>query len=980
MAIFDKILDNVFPEKILPKIFDTDVTPPPVGGEFIMEIDTTKPGTSTNTDFQLPIYNTGNYDFTVNWGDGNIEQITSDAILVHSYAVAGVYEIRISGTIEGFATFGSGDPSKILEIKQWGPLKFGNFGNWFRDCLNLQITATDIPDLTGIQQFQSIFTNCESLDNIPNIDQWDVSNVTVFQGAFSGCLLFNQDLSSWDVSSGINFGSMFQACEEFNQPLDSWDMSSAQFLFGMFRDAVNFNQDLNSWTFTNAINMSGMFDGAVNFNGNISNWNTANNTSFSYMFRFCNNFNQDLSGWNVSLGTTFVETFRSCFAFNADISGWNTSSATNFSAMFRNATAFDQNLGSWNVTQLTTATNMFQGVTLSLQNYNELLIGWDSQAVKNGVIFSGGNSKYSAGAAAEARSNLINTHLWVITDTGQETGFISEWQTNFTGPSNNDQIALPLDASGTYNFSVFYNGNNIKTVTSHTDNIITFPDGQGTKEIQIFGTLSGWGFKNAGDKSKLLKITNFGSLDIGNVTGAFYGCNNLTFDTYDPLDLTNVTTLKDFIYGAFSVSDIPFIETWDTSTVTSLENAFREASGFDGNIGPWDVSNVTNLNGTFAFLGFFNQDLSSWNVSNVTSMQETFRSLNPFWSSIDMNGWDVSSVQTFENCFLGAQASPNISLWNTVGATSMRQMFQQSQFNGDLSAWDVSNVTDFFQMFRSCNYSQPIGLWDVSSAQIMQGMFSFSNFNQDITSWNVSNVTSFREMFRGNGGFQQQIGNWNVSSGQDFHGMFRSSNFNQPLNNWNMINAQNLSNMFQVSLFNQPINNWNVSNVITLQNMFTQNSFFNQPLNLWNTGNVTNFQATFSTSIFNQDISGWNVSSGTDFSAMFISNLQFSQDLSSWNVANATNLSSMFSGAVNVDFNAGGWNVANVQFANFMFNNVLLSTANYDSLLIGWNAQTLQNNVQFSGGFSKYSAGAAATARANIVSTYNWTIIDGGQV
>jgi hypothetical protein len=125
MAIFDKILDNVFPEKILPKIFDTDVTPPPVGGEFIMEIDTTKPGTSTNTDFQLPIYNTGNYDFTVNWGDGNIEQITSDAILVHSYAVAGVYEIRISGTIEGFATFGSGDPSKILEIKQWGPLKFG---------------------------------------------------------------------------------------------------------------------------------------------------------------------------------------------------------------------------------------------------------------------------------------------------------------------------------------------------------------------------------------------------------------------------------------------------------------------------------------------------------------------------------------------------------------------------------------------------------------------------------------------------------------------------------------------------------------------------------------------------------------------------------------------------------------------------------------------------------------------------------------
>ncbi|MHA2087937.1 MAG: BspA family leucine-rich repeat surface protein, partial [Promethearchaeota archaeon] len=512
------------------------------GDAFIMEIDTTKPGTSINTAYQLPIYGGGNYDFTIDWGNGTTQQITTGDLLVYDYGVAGVYEIRITGTIEGFATFGNGDPQKIINVKQWGPLKFGNSGNWFKDCYNLQITAPDIPDLTGITNCSSIFTNCEGLDFIPNIEQWNVSNVTTFQAAFSGCLLFNQDLSNWDVSSSINFGSMFQACEEFNQPLDNWDMSSAQFIFSMFRDAVNFNQNLNSWNTANVINMSSIFDGAVNFNGNISSWNTGNNTSFSYMFRFCNNFNQDLSGWNVSTGTTFVETFRSCFAFNSDISGWNTASATNFTSMFRNASLFNQNIGGWDVTQLTVASNMFQDVTLSLENYNSLLIGWNNQTVKQSVIFSGGNSKYSAGAPANARANLIASDLWVITDGGLETAFVSEWQTNFAGPSNSDQIALPLDASGTYNFNVFYNGNNIKTVTTHTDNIITFPDGQGTKQIEIYGTLSGWGFKNAGDKSKLLKITNFGILDIADVTGAFYGCNNLTFDTFDPLDLSNVTT------------------------------------------------------------------------------------------------------------------------------------------------------------------------------------------------------------------------------------------------------------------------------------------------------------------------------------------------------------------------------------------------------------------------------------------------------
>jgi surface protein len=442
---------------------DSGTSPPPTN-PFISNWQTDKPGTSNNDQISLPLYSSGTYNFNVNWGDGNQDTITTwdQAETTHTYPAPGVYQISITGTIEGFATFGNGDPSKILNISQWGVVT---------------ITATDIPDLTGINQFQSIFSNCESLDNIPNIEQWDVSNVTVFQGAFSGCLLFNQDLSNWDVSSGLNFGSMFAACEEFNQPLDTWDMSSAQFLFNMFQDTVNFNQDLNSWNTASVINMSSIFDNAASFNGNISSWNTANNTSFSNMFRFCNNFNQDLSNWNVSSGTTFVEMFRSCFAFNADISGWNTASATNFSSMFRNATSFNQNIGAWNVTQLSVATNMFQGVTLSLANYNNLLIGWNNQAVKQGVIFSGGNSKYSAGAAEDARSNLINVELWTITDTGQETAFISEWQTDFFGVSNNDQIALPLDASGTYNFNVFYNGNNIKTVTTHTDNIITLAGG-----------------------------------------------------------------------------------------------------------------------------------------------------------------------------------------------------------------------------------------------------------------------------------------------------------------------------------------------------------------------------------------------------------------------------------------------------------------------------------------------------------------------
>jgi len=88
-------------------------------------------------------------------------------------------------------------------------------------------------------------------------------------------------------------------------------------------------------------------------------------------------------------------------------------------------------------------------------------------------------------------------------------------------------------------------------------------------------------------------------------------------------------------------------------------------------------------------------------------------------------------------------------------------------------------------------------------------------------------------------------------------------------------------------------------------------------------------------------------------------------------------MSNMFDGAIVYDQSIGNWNVSNVTDMTNMFLNITLSEANYDALLIGWEAQTLQPNVSFHGGFSKYCN--AATERANIISTYGWSITDGGQ-
>lgn len=77
----------------------------------------------------------------------------------------------------------------------------------------------------------------------------------------------------------------------------------------------------------------------------------------------------------------------------------------------------------------------------------------------------------------------------------------------------------------------------------------------------------------------------------------------------------------------------------------------------------------------------------------------------------------------------------------------------------------------------------------------------------------------------------------------------------------------------------------------------------------------------------------------------------------------------------------GEWNVETVYNFTSMFNGTTLTTANYDSLLIGWGAQNVQDGLSFHGGGSKYtSGGAAETARTHLINVHGWTITDGGPV
>ena len=85
-----------------------------------------------------------------------------------------------------------------------------------------------------------------------------------------------------------------------------------------------------------------------------------------------------------------------------------------------NGRNYNHDLANWVVTGVTNATNFLGSNVhgMSTSNYSTTLIGWGAQSVQNGVNIHFGNSRYSAGSAASARSTLVSKG-WTITDGGQ---------------------------------------------------------------------------------------------------------------------------------------------------------------------------------------------------------------------------------------------------------------------------------------------------------------------------------------------------------------------------------------------------------------------------------------------------------------------------------------------------------------------------------------------------------------------------------
>ena len=184
------------------------------------------------------------YDFTINWGDGTIETVSS-AAASHEFASAAEYTITVTGTIKGFTFNNSGDKTVITSITKWGTFDLFNTGSFY-GCSNLDITATDGPTVS-IDDLGETFRNAAKLTSIGGVSSWDTSGVTDFTQMFRSATEYNQDIGSLNVSSAEKVDRMFYGASKFNQDIGSWDTGNVISSSYMFYNAEAFNQDLSDW-------------------------------------------------------------------------------------------------------------------------------------------------------------------------------------------------------------------------------------------------------------------------------------------------------------------------------------------------------------------------------------------------------------------------------------------------------------------------------------------------------------------------------------------------------------------------------------------------------------------------------------------------------------------------------------------------------------------------------------------------------------
>ncbi len=522
------------------------------------------------------------------------------------------------------------------------------------------------------------------------------------------------------------------------------------------------------------------------------------------------------------------------------------------------------------------------------------------------------------------------------------------------------------------------------------------------------------------DMSSMFSEANDFNQDIGNwnvstvtdMSAMFFKSDGFNQDIGN-WDVSSVVYMNAMFGQAFAFNQD--ISNWDVSSVTSMNSMFEFTSDCRG-IGNWNVSSVTSMIGMFSYGGVCD-DITEWDVSSVTNMAAMF-SQSSF--NQDISVWDVSSVSDMSFMFEDASYfNQNLGNWNISSVTDMEHMLSNSglsQVNYDkiLIGWESSIVLNNIDLGASnlvyCNgdfaRSNLINIhgWNITGDQLdcsnndlfvttWKTDYSGTSCNSCVTIPTASGSTYDYDIDWENDGIFDDlnvsgdvthdygsVGTYQIAIRGDFPRILFNDEGDKEkiltIDQWGDIEWQSMNSAFLGcrNLTGNAVDVPDLTNVGNFGSTFRKCSSFNQDISNWDMGtaSVTSFMFRDAVS-FNQDISNWDVSGISNMQAMFLDADSFNHDISNWDVSTVSNMSFMFRGADSFDQNLGDWDISSATNLVEMLNNSGMSQSNYDSTLIGWEIQSVMDNVTLGALNLSYCGGEIA--RTNLINDHDWNIL-----
>ena len=272
--------------------------------DFVITVKTDNAGSSTGTQFTIPTYSGGTYDYNVDCNNDGVNEASAQAgDYTCSYAAAGTYTVRIKDN----TGLGTGFPAHLLPLwrRHAETAHHRAVGQGPLDFDELRLCWLRQPGGAGDRQPRPLRGDGHELyvrwrpRLQPGHRGWNTANVTNMSYMFYDASAFNQDIGGWNTANVTNMSSMFDQAVAFNQDIGGWNTANVTNMIGMFWGAVAFNRTSAAGT-PQRDQYQYMFYNAVAFNQNIGSWDTGKVLYMGGMFEGASAFNQNIGGWNTA--------------------------------------------------------------------------------------------------------------------------------------------------------------------------------------------------------------------------------------------------------------------------------------------------------------------------------------------------------------------------------------------------------------------------------------------------------------------------------------------------------------------------------------------------------------------------------------------------------------------------------------------------------------------------------------------------------